>query len=71
MTNLADVDTMILPDRLPDFGITFCNVHRLRLEREGRFPRRVYLSERKPAYRLAEIKAFLESRVSERDKAPA
>jgi prophage regulatory protein len=58
---------LIPPDRLPDHGIDLSNSYRLRLEKEGRFPRRVRLSPRRYAYRWDEILAYTAARIAERD----
>jgi predicted DNA-binding transcriptional regulator AlpA len=61
---------MIPPDRLgPDKGIGFSNPYRLELEREGRFPKRVKLGERKYAYIEEEIDRFLADRAARRGEA--
>ena len=65
MPNLPNEELM-LPDELPSAGIGFCNRWRKHLEAEGRFPRRVRLSERKHAYVRREILAFAATKIAER-----
>jgi prophage regulatory protein len=48
-------------------GISWSRVHIDRLEKAGKFPRRVRLSENTVAWREAEIDGFLADRVAERD----
>lgn len=50
-------------------GIPFSNVHLLRLEREGRFPRRLSLGARNTCWVLAEIRAFIADRTSDQARA--
>jgi hypothetical protein len=48
-------------------GIRWCNKHQLHLEKQGKFPRRVYLGERTPAWPEAEVEAYSAARLAERD----
>jgi len=48
------------------YGIKFDRGHGLLLEREGRFPRRVYLAPKKPAWRRVEIEAWLSAKLEAR-----
>lgn len=48
-------------------GITFCNQHLIRLEREGRFPRRVRIGGQRVAWVLSELDEWLAQRLAERD----
>jgi prophage regulatory protein len=50
-------------------GITWSRVHVGRLEKAGKFPKRVHLSENTIAWPESEIDAFLAKRVAERDAA--
>jgi predicted DNA-binding transcriptional regulator AlpA len=59
---------MIPPDRLlPDKGISFSNPHRLTLESQGKFPRRVKLGAKRYAYPEPEIDHWLEQRAAMRE----
>jgi prophage regulatory protein len=58
---------LILPARLPDHGIDYCDMQRRRLEAAGRFPRRVVLSPRKHGYLYSELMAWIRERLTERD----
>ena len=59
---------LVSPDLLkPQHGINYSNSYRLRLEKEGKFPRRVRLSPRRYAYILSEIQAYSAACVAERD----
>ena len=48
-------------------GIDMSNAWRLKLENEGRFPRRLSLGGRKTCYLLSEITEFIAHRAAERD----
>lgn len=52
-------------------GIPWSRMHVDRLEKAGRFPRRVQLGESTVVWVEAEIDAFVEGKVAERDKAAA
>jgi prophage regulatory protein len=57
--------------RYPDFeprGIPFCRVHIDRLEKRGKFPRRVHLGPGTVAWLAHEVEAWLEARIAARDK---
>lgn len=56
---------------LRDLGITFSRAHLWRLERDGRFPRRVPLSPRRHAWVQAEVAAWLRDRMAQRPGAAA
>ena len=61
---------IILPAQLkPDYGITFCNEHRRRLEAKNLFPRRVRLAPNGDAYGYvpAELDEYIAARVADRD----
>jgi prophage regulatory protein len=59
---------LVSPDLLPSqYGIKYSNSYRLRLEKEGKFPKRVRLSPRRYAYILREILDYGAARVAERD----
>jgi hypothetical protein len=58
---------MVPPDRLlPDKGIDFSNPHRIELEENGLFPKRVRLGARKYAYVEEEIDEYLKLCASKR-----
>jgi prophage regulatory protein len=42
--------------------------HILRLEREGRFPRRIRLGENRVGWILAEVEGWIAARMAERDR---
>jgi prophage regulatory protein len=44
---------------LKNLGIDYCNVHLLRLEAEGKFPKRLYLSPARVAWVESEILDYL------------
>lgn len=48
-------------------GVVWTNVHLLRLEREGRFPRRAYLGPTTVVWLASEIDAWMASKIAERD----
>lgn len=50
-------------------GITYCNQHLIRLEREGLFPRRVRVGAARVAWLASELDAWLAQKVAERDPA--
>lgn len=59
---------LVAPELLPtNYGIPYSNSYRLRLEKEGKFPRRVRLSPKRYAYLLSEILDYCAARVAERD----
>ena len=64
MHNMADsfVSFKSLKGRVP-----FSRAHLIRLERDGRFPRRVKLGECRVGWLESEIDAWIESRIAERD----
>jgi len=50
-------------------GVRFSNVHRLDLEKRGKFPKRIRLGKRRYGYSDAEIDAWLEARAALREAA--
>ena len=44
---------------LRDMGVEYCNVHLLRLEADGKFPKRVYLSPARVVWIKAEVEQYL------------
>ena len=53
------------PD-LRRIGITYSKEHLRRLEAEGRFPKRVRLSERRVSWRLDEVRAWIDAHAADR-----
>ena len=58
---------IVAEDDLPVYGIKLSNSQRRRLEKAGRFPVRVRISAKTFGYVEAELGAFLEARIAERD----
>ena len=58
---------LIAPSKLPDYGIDLSNRERHRLEKLGRFPKRVYVTAKSHAYVLDEILAHQEEAIALRD----
>jgi prophage regulatory protein len=52
---------------LKNVGITHTRIHLGRLEREGKFPRRVMMGANRIAWLESEIFAWMESRIAARD----
>jgi prophage regulatory protein len=46
-------------DDLKSKGISYCNVHLLRLEKDGKFPKRLYLSPARAAWLESEIDDYI------------
>jgi len=62
---------MIETDRIVDSKerrqlIPYCDVHVRRLEREGKFPRRIQLGEHRVGWSLRELEDWIEDRKLER-----
>jgi prophage regulatory protein len=55
--------------KLPEKGILYSRNYIDRMIREGRFPEPVYLSPRRRCFVEAEIDAWLEARVNDREAA--
>ena len=53
---------------LRDYNLCLSNTHMLRLEKAGRFPKRVYLGEKTPVWLEEEILDWLKGRLAERGK---
>jgi prophage regulatory protein len=49
-------------------GVPFSNVHLLRLEKAGKFPRRFSLTENRIAWLETDVDAWIEERASSRHK---
>jgi hypothetical protein len=56
---------LILPAKLPDFGIDLGDRQRRRLEDAGQFPKRVPISGRRHGYIAEEIAAHIERLIAE------
>jgi prophage regulatory protein len=56
------------PQLKPEKGIAYSRVHLNRLEREGKFPRRIRLSSNMVAWAEMELDAWLEARAAARDQ---
>lgn len=52
---------------LRDLNLAMSNTHMLRLEKVGKFPRRIYLGEKTPVWLENEILEWLEARLAERN----
>ena len=63
---MTTTSRIITKPLLPEKGITYCNYYLLRLESEGRFPKRIRLSERKVGWYEHEIDAWIAARAAER-----
>jgi prophage regulatory protein len=55
----------------PEFGIDFSNMHLGRLERVGKFPKRVPLGRNSVAWVEGELIRWQQERIAARDSAPA
>lgn len=71
VTNILDQKIVVDADDLVRLGILFVNATRLRLEAEGRFPKRLCLASRRICYLSAEIKQWVAARAAERDQTMA
>jgi predicted DNA-binding transcriptional regulator AlpA len=65
MTNENEIE-LLGREALRKLGIAYSNVHLLRLEAEGKFPRRIYLSPARVAWLKAEIVAHVNRCVAAR-----
>lgn len=54
------------PQLKSEFGITWCRMHLDRLEKAGRFPRRIRIGGNSIAWFEDEIAGFIEARAAER-----
>jgi prophage regulatory protein len=59
---ITPITEILVRASLRAFGIPFSNVSLLRMERTGAFPKRFYLSEKVPAWRLSDVRAWVEAR---------
>ncbi|MEP0324577.1 helix-turn-helix transcriptional regulator [Bauldia litoralis] len=62
--------TLIPFETLREKGVTLCKVQIWRLEKAGKFPRRVKVSAARVAWVESEIDAYVERRIAEREPAP-
>jgi predicted DNA-binding transcriptional regulator AlpA len=62
---------LVIPERLPEYGIDLTSRQRKRLEDLGLFPRRVPISERSHAYVEEELLALTEAKIAARDEQAA
>jgi prophage regulatory protein len=62
---------LIYEDLRPAKGIGYSKVQLWRLEKQGRFPKRITLGQNRYGWAEHEIDAWLESRIRARDKAEA
>jgi prophage regulatory protein len=60
---------VIDPEGLKQLGVAFSNQHLLRLEASGRWPKRLSLGARSVCWLLAEVKAVIAQRATDRDAA--
>lgn len=63
-------DRLLAADDLPDKGIRLSNSQRWRLERAGKFPRRVHPSPNRIGYVEREIDEYIAKCIAERDSQP-
>ncbi len=66
MTEKPIPKIFVHPQELELMGVRYSNSHRLKLEKEGLFPERVYLSPLKPVYVLTEIQHWIEKQSARR-----
>ena len=59
---------LIAPEALPSYGVLIGNKQRKRLEAQGKFPKRVPVTERTHGYIEDEIVAYGEARIRLRDR---
>lgn len=52
---------------LRELNLCMSNTHMLRLEKAGKFPKRIYMGEKTPVWLENEILEWLEARLAERD----
>ena len=64
MSNDAELMT---PEQLPSYGFNLKNDQRKHLEARGQFPKRVWISARRHAYVVSEIRAHARQKIAERD----
>ena len=65
---MLSTERLITADELSTI-VPFPRVHLGRLEKAGRFPRRLKIGERRVAWRLSDVLQWIEDRAEERDGA--
>jgi len=68
---MSELPMLVYAKDLPNLGIKFSRMHRHRLEKAGKFPRRILLGTRTAAYSKSELEAWLASRIAAREPATA
>lgn len=69
MTMTPDTTTLITKKQLRAM-VPYTPQHILRLEKKGRFPRRIRVGENRVAWLLTEIERWVADRVAARDRPP-
>jgi hypothetical protein len=65
---MSDDSKLLVPaERLEDFGVTIKNPQRQILEAQGKFPKRVWVTDRRHAYVSGELREWCESKIRTRD----
>jgi prophage regulatory protein len=62
-------DRLVIRQELPSFGVHFSKAHLLRLEKEGRFPRRIQVSAQRVAWLESELRNWIRERAEGRKAA--
>lgn len=57
---------LLIRTDLAEMGISYSNSHLLKLEKDGLFPQRIYLSAQKVCWDLNEINSWLEAQRARR-----
>jgi len=60
------IEKLLSREDLKRLGISYSNVHALRLEAEGKLPKRIYLSPGRVAWREREVHAYLQRCIAAR-----
>lgn len=68
---ILDEPLVLSPEGLARLGVGYSNMHRLRLEARGAFPKRLSLGSRRVCYLTSEIKAWIVQRAADRDATAA
>ncbi len=56
MSETIDVDRLVIfPELSSLFGIQYSRIHLARLEKTGKFPKRIFLSTKRVAWRASEL----------------
>ena len=61
-----DRDKFVLPDDLPEYGVPYTGRWLLDLEKAGKFPQRIRLSQNRVVWSEIEILEWIEQRKAER-----